>query len=44
MMILMAGRITTGDSEGSGAVRNTQEKYMAILPDLVEQPEQPQVG
>jgi len=39
MMTLMAGKILTGDSGGGGAVRAMQEKYHAVLPDLVEPPE-----
>lgn len=39
MMILMAGKILTGDAECHGVIRAMQEEYVHILPDLVERPE-----
>jgi hypothetical protein len=39
MITLMAGKILTGDAGGGAAVQAIQEKYKAVLPGLVEQPE-----
>ena len=39
MMTLMTGKVLTGEAGGTGTVRMMQEKYQAVLPDLVQPPE-----